>query len=217
MSEQISIIIADDHPLFRKGLRQVVDGDPSLRIVGEAGSGDAALKLIRELCPQVAILDVDMPVMNGLKVTEELRTLELPTEIIILTMYKEEDMFNSAMDLGVKGYVLKEHAAEDIVQGIRTVAGGDYYISPLISTFLVNRNDRVSAFEQKYPFLTHLTPTERKVLGLVAGKKTSKEIAEILHVSYRTVENHRGNISQKLGLRGSHSLLKFAIENKSSL
>lgn len=217
MSEQISIIIADDHPLFRKGLRQVVDGDPSLRIVGEAGSGEVALKLIRELCPQVAILDVDMPVMNGLKVTEELRTLELPTEIIILTMYKEEDMFNSAMDLGVKGYVLKEHAAEDIVQGIRTVAGGDYYISPLISTFLVNRNDRVSAFEQKYPFLTHLTPTERKVLGLVAGKKTSKEIAEILHVSYRTVENHRGNISQKLGLRGSHSLLKFAIENKSSL
>jgi DNA-binding NarL/FixJ family response regulator len=129
-------------------------------------------------------------------------------------MYKDEDMFNEAMDLGVKGYVLKENAVQDIIECLKTVSSGGYYISPFLSSYIINRNDRTKSFENRYPSFVALTAMERKVLKLIADNKTSKEIADKLFISYKTVENHRTNIANKLDLHGSHQLLKFAIENR---
>ena len=215
--ERIRIVIADDHPIFRKGLRHALETDRELEIVGEAQDGMQALELIEELKPAVIVLDIEMPRKTGLEVARDIQKRNLPVEIIFLTMYKDEDMFNEAMSLGVKGYVLKECAVSDLAMSVKTVIAGHHFISPAVSELLVNRNDRARVLVRRRPQMEDLTVTEKKVLRLIAENKTSKEIAMSLHVSYRTIENHRSNIFNKLDIHGSHSLLKFAIEHKSFL
>lgn len=217
MEKKIKILIADDHPIFRKGLRQAIENDKSLIIVGEADNGLDAYQLIASMKPDVVVLDIEMPVLSGLEVASRVQKEHFPVEIVFLTMYKDEDMFNEAMDRGVKGYVLKENTVEDIVSCIKTVAKGKYFLSPTISSYLVSRSDRARNLLKRKPELDDLTPTERKILKLIAENKTSKEIALMLNVSHRTVENHRLNICNKLDIHGSHGLLKFAIEFKSEL
>ena len=217
MADDLTVMIADDHPIFRKGLREVIEEGSGLLVVGEAGDGEAALRLAEEKRPAVAVLDIDMPRMSGFELVEEFGRRSLPVAVVFLSMHKDESMFNEALRLGVRGYVLKESAATDIVAGIRAVAAGQHFISPALSTYLVKRGDRLSALAREQPGLGALTPAERRVLKLIADNKTSREIAAELFVSHRTVENHRTNICQKLGLRGSHSLLKFALEHKSEL
>jgi DNA-binding NarL/FixJ family response regulator len=217
MKTKITIVLADDHPIFRKGLRQIIESDNTLKILAEAEDGESALQKIIDLLPDIAILDLDMPVKNGFDVAKSIREQSLSTEIIFLTMYKEEDMFNEAMDLGVMGYVLKENATGDILQSIKTVHSGKHYISPNISEYLISRSERTRTFTKRTPLLEQLTPSERRVLKLISENKTSAEIALVLHISQKTVENHRLNITSKLHLQGSHSLLKFALENKSFL
>jgi len=214
---RLRVLIADDHPVFRKGLILAVGAESSIEIIGEAGNGNDALRLSEELLPDVIVLDIEMPGMTGLQVAEEIIKRHLPVDIVFLTMYKEEDMFNEAMDMGVKGYVLKESAVIDIVNSIKTVANGRYFLSPSISEHLVTRSDRARLLMKKKPQLENLTKTERKVMRMISENKTSKEIGEELNTSFRTVENHRSNICNKLEIHGSHALLKFAIENKSSL
>lgn len=217
MSKPTRILIADDHPIFRRGLRDVVKEDDSVQLLGEAGDGAEALRLIEELKPQVAVLDHDMPKLNGLQVAQAVRRQKLPAALVMLTMFKEERLFNEAMDAGFLGYVLKENAASDLIQCIHAVAARRAFISPVLSPFLLQRGARATALAQEKPGLEKLTPAERRILKLIAADFTSKEIAEQLGVSFHTVENHRSNISAKLGLSGSHSLLKFAYDNKSSL
>jgi DNA-binding NarL/FixJ family response regulator len=217
MGKQTAIVIVDDHPVFRKGLKDIIEPVPQFRIVGEAENGEVALRLIDELRPDIAIVDIEMPTRNGFDLVKEVHARQIPVDIVFLTMYKEEDIFNAAMDLGIKGYVLKECAVHDILECIRVVTSGKYYISPLLSTHLIHRNDRQKEFQNKHAALTLLTATERKILKLIAENKTSKEIAEELFISYKTVENHRNNIANKLNLHGAHQLLKFALENKSYL
>lgn len=214
---KLRVLIADDHPIFRKGLVLAIEADTSIEIVAEAGDGQEALRLAADLAPDVIVLDIEMPMLNGLQVAQEIIARHLPVDIVFLTMYKEEDMFNEAMNIGAKGYVLKENAVSDIVESIKIVASGRYFISPNISEFLINRSDRVRSLLKKKPQLESLTATERKVLKMISDIKTSKEIADELFISYRTVENHRSNICNKLEIHGSHSLLKFAIENKALL
>jgi DNA-binding NarL/FixJ family response regulator len=132
-------------------------------------------------------------------------------------MYDDERMFNEALNVGAKGYLLKDSAISDIVSSIRTVAAGQHYISPAISNFLVNRSARVSALGEQAPSLKDLTPTELRILKLVAQNDSSKVIAEQLFISYRTVENHRYSICQKLGLHGNNALVRFALEHRSEL
>lgn len=217
MGNKLSVIVADDHPIFRRGLREVMEEDGGLLVVGEAGDGAAALQQIERLRPDVAVLDIDMPQLNGFDLVKEIRRKKLPVQIVFLTMHRDEDLFNEALSLGVRGYVLKDSAATEVVASIRAVAGGQHYISPAISSYLVRRGDRRAAFAQATPGLTDLTPAELRVLKLIAANKTSREIAVELFLSYRTVENHRANICQKLGLRGSHALVKFAFEHKPEL
>ena len=213
----IRVLIADDHPVFRRGLRYGVAEETGLEIVGEAEDGAAALELIRQHDPAVAVLDIDMPKLDGFAVVKALQAEQRATAIVILTMHKDEELFNEAMNRNVQGYLLKDSAVQDIVGAIRAVAAGRYYISPAISAYLVNRNKRNAALTRQHPGIELLTATERRVLGLIAGYQTNKDIAAQLFLSPRTVENHRANICQKLDLHGSHALLRFAVQHKALL
>jgi DNA-binding NarL/FixJ family response regulator len=217
MKPEISIIIADDHPIFRQGLRHIIETDAALQIVAEASDGEAALAQIEQTRARIAILDVNMPRKDGFEVLRAVQERRLPTAIIFLTMHNDEKYFNTALDAGVKGYVLKDGASTEIINCIRAVAAGQNYISPPLSTYLINRSRRADALAQSIPALESLTPTERRVLKLLAQYKTSQEIADELCISVRTVHHHRANIAEKLELRGSHALMKFAIEHQSEL
>jgi DNA-binding NarL/FixJ family response regulator len=216
-NHKISIIIADDHPIMRSGLRQMIEAKSEYTIVGEAGDGESALSLIEEKKPDVALLDIAMPHLTGLQIAKIVQERGLPTRLAILTMSADEVIFNEAMDLGVLGYVLKENAASEVLNSIRTVADGQYYISPSISGFLMKRSQKRETAFSSIPGLADLTPTEVRILKLVTGNKTSKEIANDLSISNKTVENHRANIAAKLNLNGNNALLRFALENKALL
>lgn len=213
----IKVLIVDDHPLFRSGLRQVITSDSRFELVGETGDGMAAFQLVQEKKPDVAILDVGLPGQSGLEIARAIREKKLKTRVIILSMHKEEEMINRALDFGVLGFVPKENASENILEAVEAVAAGEHYLSPEVSGHLVRRRHRAETLASQKPGLEDLTKAERRVLKLVAEKKTSREIATELFISPRTVEAHRANICAKLELRGSHSLLQFALENRSLL
>jgi len=213
--DEIKVLIADDHPIFRGGLKSVIEKERALSVIAEAGNGAEALELIRQHRPAVAVLDLDMPEMDGFDVARELQRLRLPVSVVILTMHKDETHFNQAIDLGVRGYVIKDEAASEIVGCIKAVAAGREYFSPALSSYLLSRTRRASSKHQSG--INDLTPTERRVLFLLAEFKTSKEIAAELCVSTRTIENHRAHICQKLDLQGSHALTKFALQHKAEL
>ena len=217
MSNEITIILADDHPIVRKGLREIIEEDQRLRVVSEANNGREAVEAIEKFSPQVTILDVDMPLMNGFETAREIRARKLATEIIFLTMHRDEDLFNEAIDLGAKGFVLKDSALIDIIECVKTVAASEHYASHALTKFLINRSRRALGLTEQQPTVKDLTPTERRVLKLIAEDMKSKEIGEELFISPRTVEKHRQNICQKLNLQGSHSLFKFAVQHKSEL
>ncbi|HMV48436.1 MAG TPA: response regulator transcription factor, partial [Blastocatellia bacterium] len=216
MNTRITVSIADDHPIFRKGLREVIEAEPGLTLVAEAEDGESALEKIQSLLPQVAVLDVDMPRKDGLEVARAVKQLRLPVGVILLTMHREERFFNAALDLGVQGYVLKDGAVSEIVNAIRSVAAGQRYITPLLTDYLLNRR-RAGQQAEQTTGLSSLTEAERRVLKLVAEYKTSKEIADELFISVRTVDRHRANIAEKLELKGAHALLQFALEYKAEL
>ena len=217
MSGPLKILIADDHPIFRRGLCDVIQADGGLRLVGQASNGEEALKLIDELRPDIAILDVHMPKLSGLHAARKLIEKKSVVKLILLTMHEDEDLLNEALNLGIHAYVLKENAVEDLLSAVRSVAQSKTFVSASLSGVLLRRRAQADALRRERPGLDSLTPTERRILKLIADDKTSKEIAEVLSCAIRTVETHRQNISQKLGLSGSHSLLKFAYDNKSSL
>lgn len=215
-ASRITVAIADDHPLFRRGLQQVISDDPRFVLTGEADNGLDALQLIESSRPDLAVLDLNMPKLNGWELAAAIRERCLPTRMVALTMLKEEAAFNRAMNLGFDGYLLKESAATEIVNCLIAVAGGLPYVSPAASSFLLKRRRRAQDLEQRTP-LEELTVAERRVLKRIAEKRSSKEIAAELEISPRTVETHRANIGAKLGLKGNNSLLQFAIENRDAL
>jgi DNA-binding NarL/FixJ family response regulator len=217
LSREISIIIADDHPIVRKGLREIIEADPRLKVLAEADDGRAAVALIEELKPEIAVLDVDMPHLDGFGVARELQKRRIPVKIVFLTIHRKEDIFHAAMDLGVSGYILKDSAIFEIVNGIKAVAEGEYFVTASLTSFLIGRRQRAQNFEQNEPNLSRLTATERRILEMIADYKSNKEIAGELFIHYRTVETHRTNICQKLDLHGHKALLKFAVEHKSEL
>lgn len=217
MNQEIRIVIADDHPLMRQGLRQVIEMEPYLKVVDEAGNGTEALAMIEELKPHVAILDVDMPHQDGFQVARELFAKKNPAAIIFLTIHSEEQMFHAALDLGAKGYVLKDSAIDDIVTAINEVVAGRSFTSLPMTTYFTRRQNYNAVPDKQQLGLSQLSPTEYRILKLLADYKTNKDIAEELSVSPRTIETHRARICQKLNLSGPHSLMKFAVQYKSLL
>ena len=214
---EVKLLIVDDHPLFRRGLREVIEENPRFQVVGEAADGEAALRLIAELKPSIAVVDIDMPRLSGLELVRALQKMKSPVTPVFLTMYDEEDMFNAAMDLGVKAYVVKESAADDILAALEKVDQGEIFISPSLSDIGKRRSNRVQNLLLSKPQIEDLTSAERRILKFIAEDRTSKEIADLLKISVKTVENHRLNICHKLNLHGSHSLLKFAFDLKAYL
>jgi DNA-binding NarL/FixJ family response regulator len=217
MRDEIKILIVDDHPIFRRGLRQVIEADTCLKVLDEAENGLAALNLIENLKPDVVVADVNMPKMNGLELARKVEEKNLDTTLIFLTMHNDETMFNAAMDLNVKGYVLKENAVTDINDCIKMVFAGKRYITPSLSEYLFNRSRKAPGVKVQTGGLSALTKAERRVLRLIAEEKTSREIGEILFIHPRTVDNHRTNICTKLNLHGTNALLRFALTHKSEL
>jgi DNA-binding NarL/FixJ family response regulator len=217
MTDEIRIAIADDHPLLIKGLRQVLEANSNMKVVAEAGDGDLLISQIEENRPQIAIVDIDMPKRDGFAVAKEINKRRLPVDVVFLTIHNEENIFHAAMDLGIKGYVLKDSALIEITEAIRTVAAGQFYVSHPLTAYLLHRRSRSQDLLQTKPSLKNLTVSEQRILRMIAENKSSKEIGEELCIHYRTVENHRVNICQKLGLQGTNSLLRFALQHKSDL
>lgn len=217
MEHKIRILIADDHPIFRTGLRQILERNEKCKIVHESDDGEDALRFLTRNEIDVAVLDIQMPGLNGLELTRMLISNKLPVRIIILTMHKQEDMVDEAFKLGVHGYVLKENAVLDILQAVKEVANGEYYISPQISSYIIKQSKKEIDDQSELSGLKILTETERRVLKLISLSKTSKEIADELHISSRTVDNHRTNICSKMNLHGPHKLLLYALEKKDKL
>jgi DNA-binding NarL/FixJ family response regulator len=209
----LQVVIADDHELIRRGFRDLIREDPAFKVVAEYRNGREALAGIESLEPDLAVLDVAMPGLNGLQVTEEIHRRHLPVQPIILTMHDNREFFEEAMRCGVRGYVLKDRAVSELVECLHAVGEGQFYISASISNYLV----QFLQTQATIPELRLLTRTEIRILKLVAQARTSKEIADQLFISPRTVETHRHNICRKLNLNGSHKLLQFAMEHQTSL
>lgn len=212
MAHKTKILIADDHGLIRKGLKQLLDIKEQFEVL-EADDGEQALQIIKTERPDISILDIEMPKMSGFEVARIVCQKEPNMSVVFLTMYSDETIFNKAMDIGVKGYVLKENTVTEIEKCIDTVSKGQFYLSPSISSFLDRRNKRAKSLSSDSFGLDSLTSTERMVLKALSNMKTNQEIADEMGVSIKTIQNHRNNICSKLELRGTHALLKFAVEN----
>lgn len=208
----LRVLIADDHPIFLKGLREVLESIPDVTVVAQAADGTAALQALRGGGADVAVLDLDMPGLNGLEVAAQILTTQPDLPIVLLTMHKDQAHFLRALEVGVMGYVLKENAVIDVIQALRSVTAGSAYLSPEMSSFLLRRN--AGSVQRKPANDLHLlTPAEMQILRLIARFKSSKEMADQLFISERTVNNHRMNIAKKLNLTGKNSLLRFALEH----
>ncbi|MFN8277381.1 MAG: response regulator transcription factor [Chitinophagales bacterium] len=204
------VIIADDHPIFRMGVREILNGMPDIKVVAEAANGLEAYQCILANRPQLAILDLEMPMLGGLEVARKVKKEKNQTAIIILTMHRERSFFDEAMNSGVNGYLLKDNASDDLVQCVRDVLHGRIFVSPAIHNFLHAytgpQHEAVQRVKEK------LTATENVILKLIAEGKTSQQIAALLFISANTVDNHRANMAKKLQLEGKNALLKFAMQ-----
>ena len=202
---QIRLVLADDHSLVRQGIRAFLEKE-GLSVVGEASDGREAIRLVQERHPSVAILDLEMPLLNGLDAAKTIIQTCPETKVALLTLHREEAYVLEAFRAGVSGYILKSMAADDLVQAIRTICAGNIYVSPSISRTVVDalRSKRDVPADP-------LSPREREVLQLIAEGKTSKEIANLLGVTPKTAESHRSRIMQKLSIHDVAGLVRYAI------
>ncbi len=204
-------IVADDHPIFRKGLVEILSGIENLEIVAELSDGLQAYQSILAKRPDIAILDIEMPGLSGLDICRKVMSEKSDTKFIVLTMHRDKNFFNDAMEIGVMGYLLKDNAITELISCVEKVLKGEKCVSRGIENLF-----ELSG-QNNMPELANLTATEKVILKLIAETKTSAEIAQLLFVSPNTVDNHRSNIVKKLGLEGKNSLLKFAIQHKELL
>ncbi len=202
MKEQLNIVIADDHPILLEGVVAVLEkGLPNISI-HKANNGAEALQLVNKIKPEITILDIEMPFLDGMEVAKKIRETRIETKIIFLTLHKERSLFNEIKELKISGYVLKEFSIHEIVQCVKSVLSGRTYFSKDIEKYIEESNIDLSIF----------TKTEVQILKLIAQEKTSKEISEMLFISLRTVDTHRHNICKKLDLKPEkNSLLRWVL------
>lgn len=216
MVRTIKVYIADDHPIIRKGLVEILNKEEGVECIGETGNGNEAYEQIIALEPDVAILDIDMPVMSGLEVIKKAQQQTQITRFVILTMHKEEQFFRDAQEVGAKGYLVKDTILNDLIDCVKSVDHGVAYVSPSMKKYLDQQEIKQASIDWAKKF--SLTPSEINVLKFVKQGKTNKEIAETLFVSEKAIEAHRTNCIRKLGIEsGKNALMKFLIENNGSI
>ncbi len=207
----IRIIVADDHGVLRAGLRAVLNAEPDMAAVGEADDGPTALRLATELCPDILLLDISMPGMNGVEVTRQLKKAQPDVRVLILTLHEDEGLLQEAIRAGASGYIVKRAVESEFVSAIQAVYRGDIYIHPAMTRALL-KDVSPSLVTEEEP-TEPLSPREVQVLRLVAEGHTNRQIAEMLHVSVRTVESHRANLMGKLELSSPAQLVRYALEH----
>ena len=206
----IRVLLADDHKIVREGLRSLLEKEPGMKVIGEAENGRRALSLARELSPDVVVIDVAMPDLNGIEATRQLMTRSPGVRVVALSMHSDRRFVAEMLRAGASGYLLKDCAFEELAQAIRTVAEDQTYLSPRIAAPVIK--DYVNRLSVSYSSAySTLTPREREVLQLLAEGKTTKEIASRLHISVKTVETHRRKIMGKLDIGSIAELTKYAI------
>jgi two-component system, NarL family, response regulator NreC len=207
----IRIILAEDHAVMRRGLRLVLEGQKDFQVVGEASDGREAVALAESLKPNVAVLDITMPNMNGIEAASQISAKQLGVAIVVLSMHSDEGYVLRALKAGARGYLLKESPEADLIQAIRFVSQGKAFFSPAVSRLLVEdyvRQLQDKDIEDSYDLLT---PRERELLQLISEGKSNKDVANMLNLSTYTVETHRGNIMEKLNLHSVPELILYAV------
>jgi DNA-binding NarL/FixJ family response regulator len=207
------IIIADDHALFRQGLRRILEGIPETEVVGEAKDGLELLKLLRTAAPHLVVLDISMPNLRGLEAIREIKAKDPRIKVLMLTMHKDKAYLYQALSEGADGYLLKEDADAELYSAIDKIRLGKIYVSPFLSdTFAEELSNRSLKDIKAFGEGDTLTARERVVLKMIAEGRSNKEIGDLLFISARTVERHRANIMDKLGLKNTAELVKYAIQ-----
>ena len=208
---QIRILLADDHTIIRSGLRLLLEQQPDFKVIAEASDGREAVELVSKHHPEVAVLDIGMPQLNGIEATAQIVAKEPQTQVVILSMHSDEGYVLRALKAGARAYILKNSAEADLIRAVRTVAEGKSFFSPAISKMLVEdymRQMRQRGVEDSYELLT---PREREILQLLGEGRANKEIATRLELSLYTVETHRSNMLEKLNLRSTAELILYAV------
>ena len=216
MGDVIEVLLADDHPVVRRGLKATIEEDERLHVIAEAVDGTEALRQIVALKPAVAIIDIDMPGLNGLGLAREMAAQNIDTRIIFMTFHASEDLMRAAMDVGGKGYLLKGSETDEIAAAIHAVSAGRTYIGSTMAAVLLKQKTDTADGSQSLD-VGVLTPTEKKILRLIADGLSSKEIGDKLSIHYRTVENHRTNMCRKLKIEGANALARFALQYRAAL
>lgn len=207
MNQTIRVYLVDDHTMVRQGLAALVTDQPDMEIVGQCGDGMTAIREARQLKPDVVILDITLPGLNGLDVCRQISRRCKGTSVLVLTMHADEEYVVRSLQNGACGYLLKEAAADQLNQAVRSVAAGELYLGPGISSRVLQR---LAEGEQNDPYAT-LTARERQVLQQIAEGKTNRQVAESLGVSVKTVDTHRTRLMKKLGIHDQTSLVKYAL------
>jgi two-component system response regulator NreC len=213
MTHKIRVLVADDHTLLRNGIRALLDEQPDMTMVAEAEDGREAVRLAHKHRPDVVLMDISMPLLNGLEATRQIKHDHPEVNVLILTMYDHEEYFRQVLEVGASGYLIKRAAASDLVAAIRSVYRGEAVLSPCITRMLLEDYLRKEV-NQSVSEPDLLTPREREVLQLIAEGKTSREIAELLNLSVKTVQSHRTSLMQKLDLHDRGDLIKYAIQKR---
>jgi two-component system response regulator NreC len=204
----IRILIADDHGVMRAGLRALLEDEPGIEVIGEAADGEQVLKLAAELLPDIVLLDIGMPGMDGIEATRQLKLAHSQIKVLILSLYEDEKLLREAIKVGAAGYVIKRAAEDELLAAIKSVSRGDMYIHPGITRLLVS--DHSSTTQLKRGALESLTPRELEVMGYLIRGYTNRQIGETLFISVRTVESHRASLLGKLALKNRVELVEFA-------
>lgn len=206
----IGVMLADDHVLMREGIKQLLEFDGSIKIVAEASDGEECLKQLKSYNPQVLLLDINMPKMNGIEVLEEIKKQKIDVKVLILTVHNEVEYLLKAVDIGVDGYILKESESAELKRAIDLVVNGESYIQPKLIPML---NSRLLSRDKDKDKIEALTQREMEVLVQVANGMINKEIADLLNISERTVKNHISNIFKKIEVSDRTQAAVFAIKN----
>lgn len=212
MSKPLEILLVDDHQMFRAGIKALIEAEGRMRVVGEAGSGDEAVERVRELKPDVVVMDLSMPGSNGLEATRRIAALGLDTKVLVLTVHAEEEYLVPVVEAGASGYLTKTSADTDLLEALRVVARGQVFMPPKATTLLLQRYKERDDRDSDSGTLQALSAREREVLALTAEGFSSREIGEKLFISPKTVDTYRSRIMEKLGLSHRSELVRFALE-----